>query len=332
MKTKSQIPISNFQFLIIGCGSIGKRHLRNLKLLGIKDFVLCDTNKNRLKNIGKGMNISKLYQDYKKAIKENKNISAAVVATPTSLHLPIAMHLAQKGIHIFMEKPLSHNLSGIDKLAKLIKKNHIIFMMAMCYRFNPVLLRLKKLLKEKVIGKIYFVNYFGGHYLPDWHPTADYRREYSARKDLGGGVILTSIHELDNIRWLFGEVKEVKGYNTKLSDLEMDVEDIFAVVLKMEKGFYINAESDFLQRVPQHRVIIIGSKGNIEADIRSGEIRIWTIKTKNWQVIKANYDINTMYVEEMDYFLNYLKKKKSPEIGFSEGVRTLELAMKIKNN
>ncbi|MBI5892628.1 MAG: Gfo/Idh/MocA family oxidoreductase [Deltaproteobacteria bacterium] len=323
---------SKKRFIIIGCGSIGQRHLKNLLALGVRDFILCDTSAERLEKIKKEFSIENIYIDYKKAIKENKDITAAVIATPSSLHVPMAMDCAKAGINLFIEKPLSHKMDGVDELIKIAKKKKLIAMMAMCYRFHPVFLKIKSMLDKKAIGKIYHVNYYGGHYLPDWHPNMDYRKEYAAHKKLGGGVLLTSIHGFDNIRWLFGDVKEVAAFVDKISSLEIDADDIVAGIFKMKKGFYVSASTDFLQRAGQHRMVIAGEKGTIRCDFSTGLIERYDVKKKNWIQEKVNFEINAMYVKETKYFLDCLKNKKQPLIDLDEGKRTLKLALAIKES
>src|SRR5574337_1093021 len=198
---------TDFKVLISGCGSIGRRHLNNLKALGIRDFILCDPSNEALERASAGLANPALTTDLKAALMARPD--AAIICSPSSMHLENAIELAKKGVHLLIEKPLSHTLAGCEELKKVADEKNIVAMMAMCYRFHPVLLRVKELIASKAVGRVFHANYYGGHYLPDWHPTADYRREYAANRSLGGGVVLTSIHGLDNIRGLFGDVVEM---------------------------------------------------------------------------------------------------------------------------
>lgn len=87
-------------------------------------------------------------------------------------------------------------------------------------RFHDCIKKMKSLLEKETIGKIISVKVECGAYLPDWHPYEDYSKGYAARDDLGGGVVLTCIHELDYLYWFFGEIKEVFSITGKFSNLK----------------------------------------------------------------------------------------------------------------
>jgi len=316
--------------LVAGCGSIGRRHIRNLTSLGVKDFILCDPSPASLEKASEGLAGPVQANSFQDALAHSPD--AALVCTPSSMHLDMASKLAERGVHVFIEKPLSHTLEGCDSLVRTVEEKGIVGMMGMCYRFHPVFLHLKNLLDTEVLGKVYHVNYHGGHYLPDWHPYADYRTEYASKKNLGGGVVLTSIHGLDNIRWLFGEVAESRTFADRVSGLEMDVEDLAIGVFRLKSGVYVNWQTDFLQRVNQHRMIIAGEKGTIRCDFIEGTIETYLVDFGKWFNGRLVYDINTMYVEEMKHFLECIEKGTDPSIGIKEGYRTLKLALAVKSS
>lgn len=319
--------ISDTKVLVVGCGSIGRRHIRNLSSLGIRDFVLCDTSEESLRKASEGLEKAVLTTKFADALL--KGAKAAVICTPSSLHLEMALSLARGGVHLLIEKPLSHSLEGITELEREVAERGVVAMMAMCYRFHPVFQQVKGLIASEVIGKIYHVNYFGGHYLPDWHPEADYRVEYAARKKLGGGVVLTSIHGLDNIRWLFGEVEEAHAFVDRVSDLEMDVEDIATGIFRLRSGAYVNWQTDFLQRANQHRMVIAGSRGTIRADFLTGIVETYSTELGKWYSGRVAFQVNDMYVAEAAHFLDCMGKKVAPEADVKDGHRTLRLALEV---
>lgn len=322
--------IADTRVLVAGCGSIGRRHIRNLKSLGIRNFILCDTNEESLKAASIGLENPVLTTKFKNALLQAPE--AAVICTPSSLHLEMATELARHGVHLLIEKPLSHTLEGVTELERLVEEKNIVGMMAMCYRFHPVFQQVKSLLVSEVVGKVYHVNYFGGHYLPDWHPDADYRLEYAAKKKLGGGVVLTSIHGLDNIRWLFGEVEEAHAFVDKVSDLEMDVEDIATGIFRLKCGIYVNWQTDFLQRANQHRMVIAGSMGTIRADFLTGVVETYSTGLGKWYSGRLAFEVNDMYVAEAKHFLDCIEKKLVPAADVKDGHKTLRLALDVKGS
>jgi len=319
--------IKNKRFLIAGCGSIGRRHLSNLKTLGVSDLILLDKSAERLKAAAEGLTRPLLVKTMDEAL--DAGPYCAVISVPTSLHLGFAGKAAARGVHLFIEKPLSHNMSGIEGLKNIAMKRDINVMMAMCYRFHPVLLRIKERLDSGIIGCVYHVNYFGGFYLPYWHRHEDYRVGYAARAELGGGVLLTSIHGLDTLRWLFGEALEVKALMAKVSPLEMDVEDLALAVMRFSSGAFVSWQTDFLQRAGQHRMVIVGEKGSMRFDINTGVEEICGADGGKWKREKIPFDINTMYVRELEHFILSLQRGVPAEPSLDEGVKTLRLAMMV---
>lgn len=316
--------------LIVGCGSIGRRHIKNLSALGVRNFILCDTSPDALERAARGLERPVRTTSFSEALAGIPD--AAVICTPSSLHLDMAAQLAGRGVHTLIEKPLSDTMDGAPELLKLVEQKGVTAMMAMCYRFHPVFLQIETLLASEVVGKVHHVNYYGGHYLPDWHPQADYRTEYAARKALGGGVVLTSIHGLDNLRWLFGEVDEVFAFVDKVSGLDMDVEDIATGVMRLKSGAYVNWQTDFIQRANQHRMVIAGSRGTIRADFLDGTVETYSAELGKWYSGRIPFDVNDMYLAEMRHFLDCIDRGLPPRAGLREGIATLDLALRVKGS
>ncbi|MBU1179646.1 Gfo/Idh/MocA family oxidoreductase, partial [Patescibacteria group bacterium] len=230
------------RILVVGFGSIGRRHVKNLLSLGVDDILLYRRSKK-----GNEFNIPE-YDDLDEALAQKPD--AVLIANPTALHIPIAIKAARVGAHLFIEKPLSHNLEGVEELSRIIKEKGLISMIAYQYRFHPALQKIKELIDSGVLGKIIFGRVEVGQYLPDWHPGEDYRKGYSARKDLGGGVILTLIHEIDYLTWLLGKPKSVSSVAGHFSNLEIDIEDLAEISVKYENGALGQIHLDCIQKAP----------------------------------------------------------------------------------
>jgi len=233
------------KLLVIGCGSIGERHIRNLKALSVGDIIANDISVNRLVEIEKAYGI-KTYIDIEEALAQKPD--AVLIATPTSSHLPQALVASKRGCHLFIEKPLSHTLDGVDELIEIVAQKKLVALISCNMRFHHSILLMKELLDRGSIGKVISARLQSGFYLPDWHPDEDYRESYSANKHLGGGVILDGIHEIDYIRWFLGEIRQVFCFAGKFSNLEIDTEDIAEILLKFETGAIAEIHLDYIQR------------------------------------------------------------------------------------
>ena len=216
--------------LIVGYGSIGKRHLENF--LQFKDIrLIVYTKRNDLQSLKKkGIKVSNSLTE---CLKENPDVG--VIANETSLHTPIAIKLAKEGLDLFLEKPLSNSLKDVEKLRAIVKKKKLITQMGCNLRFHPCIKKIKSLIEQQKIGKIISAQVQNCSYLPDSHRWEDYRKSYAARKDLGGGVILTNaIHEIDYMYWFFQEVENVISMSGKFSDLDVTAEDYVSSLLKFK--------------------------------------------------------------------------------------------------
>ena len=315
------------KILVLGCGSIGSRHAKNLKRLGIKDIILCDLNIERATNLGKKIKTKFIFTDYKIAVKENPDTVAALICIPTSHHINPSIFFAKNKINLFIEKPLSHNLQNIRKLANLVKKNNLIAMMGHAYMFEEGFLKLRSLLQKNTVGKIIHVSYPQGMYLPDWHPKMDYRVEYTARKDLGGGALLTlTSHSFYVLEWLVDKIKIIHGsWIGNLGKLDVDVNDSAFFLFETNSGIIIESHNDFIVRVHHHKLIVEGEKGRLEYDFALKKVNVFVHK-KPSKVIPVSKDNNDRFVKEIKYFITLLKNKKQPDenLKLENGIRFLE--------
>ena len=317
------------RFIICGLGSIGRRHLRNLMALGQHDVVLYRTGKSTLPDD----ELSGLPIEYDLASALDRwRPDAAVVTNPTSLHLEVAIPAAEAGCHLLIEKPVSHSLEGIDHLHAGLKNGGGKVLVGFQFRFHPGLIAVKRLLEDEAIGRPISVHTHWGEHLPDWHPWEDYRLSYSARADLGGGVVLTLCHPFDYLRWFFGEVVEVAAVLGSLSDLGLEVEDTAEICLRFEEGPLASIHLDYHQRPTSHWIEIVGVKGTIRWDNADGEVHWWSTQANEWQTIPVpqGFDRNRMFINEMQHFLNVVAGKEEPVCTLEDGIRALEIALAVK--
>jgi predicted dehydrogenase len=255
-----------------------------------------------------------------------------LVCTPPTSHLAVATRALEAGAHVFCEKPLAPALAGVDALLARAAARGRFVMMGMCYRFHAGLQRVRERLAAGAVGRVLGAQVWGGHWLPDWHPQADYRREYSARRELGGGVLLDSIHAFDTVRWLFGEPVEAVGMLAKVSDLEIDTEDVASAILRLECGALVEVHVDYLQRHGQHRWAVIGSEGTLEWDFHRQAIRCRRAGEAAWAEEAVPAEVNAMYVAELREFLDCVASGRCPAPDGVEGRATLAVAVAVRES
>jgi len=199
-------------------------------------------------------------------------------------------------------------------------------------RFHPCIKKIKSMIEQQKIGKIISAQIQTCSYLPDYHPWENYRRGYAARKDLGGGIILTQIHEIDYMYWLFQEVESVISMSGKFSDLDVDVEDYAACLLKFRNKIIGELHMDYFQRPDFKSCQIRGTKGEIYWDSDNNRVNIYNMNKKRWKTemeIK-NYQRNFSYVEQLKHFLQCVKQRKKTINDLEQGIVTLKIVLAIK--
>ena len=316
--------------LIAGYGSIGKRHLENF--LQFKDIQLIVYTKRSDLQLLKKKGI-KVSSSLTECLKENQDVG--VVTNETSLHIPIAIKLAEEGLDLFLEKPLSNSLKGVEKLRAIVKKKKLITQMGCNLRFHPCIKKIKSLIEQKKIGKIISAQVQNCSYLPDFHRWEDYRKSYAARKDLGGGVILTQIHEIDYMYWFFQEVENVVSMSGKFSALDVTAEDYMSSLLQFKNKIIGELHMDYFQRPSFRSCKIRGTKGEIYWNSDNNCVNIFNMNKRKWETkfdngFSHNLDTYASYVEELKHFLKCVKHRKETINDLEQGIATLKIALAIK--
>ncbi|HVM94273.1 MAG TPA: aminotransferase class III-fold pyridoxal phosphate-dependent enzyme [Terriglobales bacterium] len=320
---------ANYKAMVVGCGSIGRRHVRNLKALGIGQFAFCDKNPEALKQCNEDVK-GELFTGYREALRSYKP-DFVLICTPPVYHVDEALAALQAGAHVFIEKPLSHESAGVDVLLAEARRHNRNVQVGYNLRFHPGLQILKELIESGKIGRVLWLNVEAGQYLPDWRPWQNYRDSYSARHDLGGGIILDGSHELDYICWLLGWPTEVSCRAEHLSSLELDVEDSAWIYLTFPDRRRAELHLDFVQRSYTRTCKVVGESGTALWDFTSQEVRWFSAGEPGWKSIPYKFEVNDMYVTEMSHFLGSLGSGTGPLVDLEQGrdvIRVVEAAKK----
>lgn len=241
--------------LLIGFGSIGKRHFDVLSSLPqISSIDLLTQQK------------VKICQCYKK-FEEIKNLNVYdyfVIASPTYKHYEQLQYLEKNvsGKLILCEKPLFETTKNLH-----IRNNQVF--VGYVLRFHPLLLKLKEFIKNEKIISFYAKC---GQYLPTWRPQTDYRDSYSAKKREGGGVLLDLSHEIDYAQWICGVCQEIKSYQSKVSDLEIDSDDLTMFIAKTSQDVFVNISMDYISKISHRRVVLETLDNTYELDFIANKL------------------------------------------------------------
>ena len=311
--------------LVVGVGSIGKRHISNFENL-FENIFICDSRQDRLKETCEKFSIKESFENYEVAIDKIKNLDVVCICTPPNSHLQIAKIAVKNSINLFIEKPLGMNVDGWQEISDECNKKHLLNYVAFCHRHIPYTKKLKDLLMSNTIGKIINSNMRWGSYLPDWHPYEDYRSFYMSKKDQGGGALMDESHGLDLMRYLFGEVDSVYAVVSNYSNLELTSDDCAFLTLKFKDKILSQINFDLVARYPRINLEIVGETGTILWDRIDNSISIFKVDDNKWNKSQfSKEDLMSMYPEQAKYFFNCLMGNSSALPDIKDAMKTQKI-------
>lgn len=330
--------------LIAGLGSIGQRHLRNLReLLGNGVEILAHRVRGDRHVITEQMTLSpgedleekygiRVFTRLDEALREHPD--AVLVCNPTSEHAATAIAALEAGCHVLIEKPLSHDYDQVEQIIELADRRRLVAAVGFQLRCHPALQRARQLLESGAIGRPRSVRAEMGEYLPDSHPYEDYRTSYAARADLGGGVILCYSHEFDYLCWLFGAPTRVMTTGGRLGTLEIDVEDTALTLFECNVDGAVvvgQLHQSFLQRPASRTCEIIGDRGTIRLDFRASTIDVDGHDVAHESTTYA-CQRNQLFRDELQNFLAALAGRPAPLVTAREAATSLRMALASKQS
>ena len=334
------------KILMIGLGGIGQRHVRNLRaLLGATAEIIAYRVRRQMHLVTPTMGADRdrnveneymirTFSSLEKALEERPDI--AFICNPTSLHIPVALACAQANCDIFVEKPLSDSMQGIDQLIRAAEENKTVAMVGYQLRFHPCLRALADTVKSGVLGNLLAVRATVGEYLPNWHPYEDYRQMYAARADLGGGVVLSQIHEFDYLYSLFGVPKRIYALGGHWSDLDIDVEDTASVLMECcsaDHPLPIQLHQDYVQSPPSRQCEVIGDHGRVVMDLHALSVSVFTRGNTTAQVQNfSGFERNQLFIDQVKHFLDCVKSRTKPVVDLHDGSQSLRMALAAKRS
>jgi len=314
------------RLLVVGHGSIGKRHLRIARsLLPEADIRVmrhepCETTPEHANGSMSAIEDALAFSP-----------QAAMIANPASLHMKVAQPLALSGTHLLIEKPLADAAWAVPDLLALCRRQGVVLMTAYNLRFSPSLRRFREEIQAGRIGKVISVRCEIGQYLPTWRPGSDYRKGVSASRALGGGALLELSHEIDYLRWIFGDIAVVNAVLSRQSGLEIDVEDTAHLVLGFAsdlagRRLLASLNMDFVRHDTTRTCLAIGESGSLRWNGLTGAVEVLEGGTARWEdVFVRSPQIDETYIAEWRHFLACVREGATPSITGEDGLAALEI-------
>ena len=334
------------RILIVGLGGIGQRHVRNLRALLGERVEIIAWRVRRLSHVvtptmqsDESLDVEKEYgirvfDSLDSALAKQPRV--AFICNPSSLHVPPALACLRAGCDLFLEKPVSHNLDGLAELMNEARERRGVVMVGYQLRFHPCFLALQRAVREGSLGDLLAVRAHVGEYLPGWHPYEDYRQMYASRADLGGGVLVTQIHEFDYLYALFGVPRRLFALGGHWSHLEIDVEDTASTLMEFqfaERPLPVHLQQDYVQRPPSRGCEIVGDRGKMAMDLASLSVtrydRDGTVaEAERWE----NFDRNQLFLDALRHFFECVETRGKPVVDLQDGVWSLRMALAARES
>jgi predicted dehydrogenase len=331
------------RILVVGLGSIGQRHVRNLRQLFGSDVHISACRMLRRSpvltdglDVESGANVEsrysiRAYSDLPSAIAARPD--AVFICNPTSMHLEAASLAAEAGCHLFVEKPLASSWEGVEDLVRLVERKGLVGLVGYQMRFHPCLRLLGSLLAARPVGRILSVRIEVAEYLPSWHPYEDYRQAHSASRRMGGGAVLEQSHELDYACWLFGFPRRIFSIGGHLGSLEVEAEDTASTLMECVvdgRPIPVHLSQDFARRAPSRICEVIGEEGKIAVDLRALTV---TVVGGDGRAVQSQsfegFDRNQMFLDELEHFLACVRGEAEPIVSLRDGTHSLRMALAI---
>jgi predicted dehydrogenase len=318
------------RFLIVGAGSIGSRHARNLTDLGHETLVW-DSDR-----AARECAERELHADVVTSLEQGLQgrPDGVLVCTPPATHVTVARQAVEAGCHVFVEKPVAHLSDEVPALLDTAKRAGRLFAVGFNMRFLPSLRRVKELVNAGRIGRVHSASANFGFYLPAWRVGHAYEDNYAVSAAQGGGVLLDAIHELDYLGWLFGEAAEICCVASHVSALAGDTEDLAEATVRFAAGVVTHIHLDYLRRVYRRDLEIIGADGVISWDYASRTVQVLGPGPDQAEVHDGASDgpKEMMYVEEIRHFIRCLEGREEPLVDGWEALRSLRMVEAAKRS
>lgn len=315
---------------VIGAGSIGYRHLRNLEKLGVETLLVCEPDPEKRAWLQSEHPGWKMFAKLPDTLGEGPD--AVIIASPSAHHEEQLQATIAHRHAVFVEKPLSFRMGQLPRLAQEAIDKNVVSMVACNMRFHPGPATVLQLLKSGAIGQLISYRLHSGSYLPDWHPERDYRKSYSASMEAGGAV-LDCIHELDLALWYAGPTQLIAAKRLPARAIGLETDGLAEILLQHDSGVIGSIHLNFIERDYRRSGVFIGTQGTLEWDFHQFEVKQY--RSSQDELIKhplaPQWQLNDMYTDEMRHFLDCVAQGRPTQNSIWQSLPALKLALEVRD-
>jgi predicted dehydrogenase len=316
-------------YLIIGTGSVGRRHARNLASLGAR--VACfDPRADRLEQVRAELpGVAATYTSFAEAVAAG-GYAGAVIGSPPSVHVEQSVALLEQRIPVLLEKPVSPDLASARRLEEVVERTGTPLLLGYTYRWWPPLIELRRRVHEGAIGAPRHARIVMSAHLADWHPWERYQDFFMASRELGGGALLDESHFIDQMLWFFGVPELVFGRAEHVSALEITTDDNVDLVAVYPAGLRVNIHLDLFGRPHEKLVSIVGERGTLQCAFDPNVVRFSGDAAGTWEETRFDCERNDMFLAVAREFLDVVRGVERPSCTIRDGVDVLRCVEAVR--
>lgn len=315
---------------MVGSGSVGKRHARNLRALGCR-ISSTDPRADRLAELAAETPVEGQYPTLEQALQSGTGYDGAVIGSPPSAHVEQALVCLNARIPVLLEKPLSPDLSSARNLTKAARASAVPLLLGYTWRWWPPLQRVREQLAAQAVGKLRHVQFHMSAHLADWHPWERYEDFFMSSRALGGGALLDESHWIDLALWLFGMPREISARVEKLSDLAIDTDDNVDMLMVYPDSLRIGVHLDIFGRPHEKYIRFVGERGTMLWSADPNRLSVGREMTGWTSVEDFTCQRNDMFVAVAHEFLSGLDGNPMPTCTLDDGERVLRVIETARN-
>ena len=297
--------MQSHHILIVGSGSVGRRHAHNFRALGC-EISCMDPRPDRLKQAGSEVPIQYQFTSLESALTHARKFTGVVVCSPPRFHVDQSLALLDAGLPVLLEKPASVDAAGCRRLYERLRQGGEL-LLGYTYRWWEPVRRLKTLIKAETVGPLRHARFMMSAHLADWHPWERYQDFFMASQDLGGGALLDESHFIDLMLWFFGMPERVFARVEKISDLEITTDDMVDILAVYPNRFRVTIHLDLFGRPHEKQITIVGEQGTVQCLFNPNEIRIGCSPEPEWKTESFNIERNDMFIGVAREFLEVIE-------------------------
>lgn len=315
--------------LIIGSGSVGKRHARNLAALECR--ISCvDPREDRREELAVETPVEGTFSSVGSALNRPHDFSGVVIASPTAFHPSDLNAAIEAGLPVLLEKPVAKTACEAREMQRFAEQRNIPVLLGYTWRWWPPLERVRELLRQQAIGRLHHVQFHMSAHLADWHPWEPYQAFFMASAAQGGGALLDESHWIDLMVWLFGMPERISGRVEKLSSLEIETDDNVDVMATYPDGLRVSLHLDLYGRPHEKFIRFIGESGTLFWTAEPNRIAVGKEMGQIWQEEIFQCERNDMFMAVAREYLAVIAGKLAPTCTLADGLQVMELIEAVR--